>query len=265
MNTVSLGDITLSYREAGAGSPILFVHGFPLDHSMWNGQIDVLSKRFRAIAPDLRGFGRSGVTDGVVTMERMADDLAALLDALAIGEPIVLCGLSMGGYIALEFWRKYAARLRGLVFCDTRAAADKPEIAANRLTTAERVLTEGVRPVADSMKLRVFSPRTAETHPHLVEATERVMHRTDPRGVATASRGMARRRDFTAELKDIECPALVLVGADDALSPPSEMEAMAAGIPDALFRIIPDAGHLAPLEQPTATNAALEEFLDSLG
>jgi pimeloyl-ACP methyl ester carboxylesterase len=264
MNVISLGDISLSYRDLGSRLPILFVHGFPLDHSMWNGQINVLSRRFRTIAPDLRGFGGSGVSEGVVTMERMADDLAALLDALSIDEPIVLCGLSMGGYVALEFWRKYAKRLRGIVFCDTRAAADKPEIAASRLATAERVLAEGVKPVTDSMKLKVFSPHTAATQPQLIEATERVMLRTDPRGIAAASRGMAERRDFTAEQKNIECPTLVLVGADDVLSPPTEMQTMASAIPNARFQIIPNAGHLAPLEQPTEANAVIEEFLDSL-
>jgi 3-oxoadipate enol-lactonase len=261
MKSISVNDISISYRDSGSGVPLLLVHGFPFDHAMWNGQIDAISERHRVIAPDLRGFGQSELGEGGTTMERMADDLAGLLDALKIDEPIVLCGLSMGGYIAFEFWRKHAARLKALILCDTRAAADKPEAAANRLTMADRVLREGPRPLVDSMLLKLFSPRTRDEHPHLVNEIERIMLRADPRGIASAARAMAQRRDFSADVQDISCPTLVLVGADDALSPPAEMQALAAAIPNAEYRTIPDAGHLSPLEQPTAVNAAIAEFL----
>ena len=240
------------------------MHGFPFDHTMWNGQIASLSGRCRVIAPDLRGFGGSGASEGVATMEQMADDLAALLDALAIREPIVLCGLSMGGYIALEFWRKHASKIKALILCDTRAAADKPEAAANRIAMADHVLREGPRPLVDSMLPKLFSPRTCADQPRIVEEIERIMLRSDPRGIAAAARGMAQRRDFTAELSNIHCPTLVLVGADDAFSPPAEMQALAEAIPNAEYRMISEAGHMAPVEQPTAVNAAIETFLTGL-
>ena len=201
MPSVSINDIALSYHDSGRGVPLLLVHGFPFDHTMWRGQIAGLSDRYRSIAPDLRGFGESGVTEGLVTMEQMADDLAAFLDELAIRELIVLCGLSMGGYIAFEFWRKYALKLKAMILCDTRAAADKSEVAENRLTMADRVLREGPRPLVDSMLPKLFSPRTCADRPRLVEEMESVMLRTDPRGIAAAARGMAERRDFTAELE----------------------------------------------------------------
>jgi 3-oxoadipate enol-lactonase len=264
MPIVVLNKIDLTYHDSGRGAALLLVHGFPFDHTMWSGQIAALSDRCRVIAPDLRGFGGSGVSEGVVTMEQMADDLAALLDALAIREPVVLCGLSMGGYIAFEFLRKYAAKLKALILCDTRAAADTPAAAANRLVMADRVISEGPRPLVESMLPKLFSPRTYLDQPRMVQEVESVMMRADPKGIAAAARGMAERRDFIADLKNILCPTKVLVGADDALSPPAEMQAMAASIPNVELQTISNAGHLSPVEQPTAVNAAIEAFLDSL-
>jgi 3-oxoadipate enol-lactonase len=264
MQTLSINHTSIAFHDSGRGQPLVLVHGFPLDHTMWKGQIAGLSSQHRVIAPDVRGFGASGVSEGIVTMEQMADDVAALVDALDIREPIVLCGLSMGGYIALEFWRKHAGKLKALILCDTRAEADKPEVAANRLALADRVLGEGPQPLVDSMLPKIFSPRTYADQPRIVAETERVMLGTDPRGIAAAAQGMAQRRDFSAELKNIRVPTLALVGADDALTPPADMLAIAAAIPLAQTCLIPAAGHMAPLEQPTATNAAIVSFLANL-
>ena len=197
-------------------------------------------------------------------MEQLADDLAALLDALGIGEPIVLCGLSMGGYVAFQFCRKYAARLRGLVLCDTRAAADTPEVAAGRLAMADRVLREGPGPLVETMIPRLFAAETAQQRPDVVAALRDVMMNNDPRGIAAAARGMAQRPDSTPTLGDIRCPTLVLVGQHDAISPPAEMQTIAAAIPRSEFVEIPASGHMTPLENPTAVNAALKEFLARL-
>src|SRR5437588_1423727 len=180
MPTVSIGDIDLDYVDSGAvdrGTAVgnlpvlLLVHGFPLDHTMWKYQLDGLADVARVIAPDLRGFGRSGVTPGTVSpdtlspdtvsMERYADDLAGLLDALKIGEKIVFCGLSMGGYIAWQFWRKYSSRVAKLILCDTRAAPDTPDAAKTRLTTAERVQKTGTQALAELMLGKLFAPATA--------------------------------------------------------------------------------------------------------
>jgi len=264
MQTAVIGDVSLAYRDAGQGPPLVLVHGFPLDHSMWAGQMDVLARRWRVIVPDLRGFGQSGVTDGTVTMEQFADDLAALLDHLQIREPVVLCGLSMGGYIAFAFWRKHAARLRGLILCDTRSAADTPEGAAGRQAMADRVLKEGPRSVVEMMAPKLFSPKTLAERPQLAEAMKQVMLRTDPRGIAAAARGMAQRPDATPDLPKIACRTLVLVGEDDAISPAAEMRGIAERIPQARLAIIPRAGHMAPLERPAEVNQAIDEFLISL-
>jgi pimeloyl-ACP methyl ester carboxylesterase len=219
----------------------------------------------RILAPDLRGFGRSRPAgDNKVTMEQFADDLAALLDGLAISEPIVLCGLSMGGYIAFQFWRKYAARLRGLILCDTRATADPPEAAAGRRDAAARVLREGSASLVEGMLPRVFSKTTRQHHPEMIEGIRPVMLASDPRGIAAASLGMAERPDMSAFLGKICCPTLVIVGQNDVVSPPDEMRGIATAIPGAKFVEIPAAGHLAPLENPAAVNGAIAAFIESL-
>jgi pimeloyl-ACP methyl ester carboxylesterase len=260
MSIVQAGNVRLNVVERGKGRPLLLVHGYPLDHSMWRGQIDGLADRCRLIAPDLRGFGASGVTAGTVTMEQMADDLAGLLDALKITEPIVLCGLSMGGYVAWQFALKYRARLAKLILCDTRAAADSPEAAAGRLKTADKVLAEGAAPAAEALIPKLFAPETYQQQPKIVEETRQVILRTKPEGIAGALRGMAERPDVTVQLAQLDVPALLICGEHDGISPPSEMRQIASQMPHAKFVEIANAGHMAPLEQPAAVNAAMRDF-----
>jgi 3-oxoadipate enol-lactonase len=266
MKSLSVRGTELCFVDCGHGQPVLFVHGFPLDHTMWTAQIDVLSGQYRVIAPDLRGFGRSAgvLPDRTMTMEHFADDLAGLLDALDIREPIVYCGLSMGGYIAFQFQRKYAARLRGLVLCDTRSTADTPEGVASRRTMADRVLKEGVAFVAETMLPRLFCETTHRQRPELVEGLRRVIMANSPQGIAAAALGMGERPDMTASLDEIRCPTLVIVGRDDVISPPTEMRGIAEAIPDGKFVEIPAAGHMSPMENPAAVNAAILEFLATL-
>lgn len=264
MKRFTVNGVELATADRGSGLPLVLVHGFPLHHAMWNAQLEALSGRYRVIAPDLRGFGASGVTEGTVTMEQFADDLAALLDALEIDQPVVLCGLSMGGYIAWAFWRKYPSRVRALVFCDTRAAADSPEAAANRLATAERVMREGPGPVADGMLPKLTAKVAPKMHPEVIETLRQMILSTDPRGIAAAARGMAQRPDATAWLPQIACPTLVLVGQEDAISPVAEMRAIAEAIPGAQFVEIGGAGHMSPMENPAEVNVAIGAFLAEL-
>ncbi len=261
MRIVQAGDVALQVVERGRGMPILLVHGFPLEHSMWDAQIAQLSRRWRVIAPDLAGFGGSQARDGVATMEQMADDLAALLDALEISEPVVLCGLSMGGYVAFQFWRKYVSRLRGLVLCDTRAVADAPEAAQARLKVAEQVLRAGVGGVVDAMMPKLFAPSSLEKHVDAIRVQREKMLAAAPQGVAAALTGMAARPDVRGDLPRIALPTLVVVGQHDVLATVDEMRAMAQAIPGAQFVVIPESGHMAPLENPAAFQAAIEPFL----
>jgi 3-oxoadipate enol-lactonase len=260
MNTVGLGDIEMAVEDRGSGPVILFVHGLPLDHTMWQAQIDEFSRGFRVLAPDLRGFGESPLGKGEVTMRRYAEDLALLLDRLGIREKIIFCGLSMGGYIAWQFWQKYAERLAGLVVCDTRAAADTPEARAGRAALAAKVLDVGPQAAADAMLPKLFAPESERENPAAIAATRAVILRTSAAGIAAALDGMAKRPDVTDMLGGIAVRTLVIVGEHDAISPPAEMRGIADRIPGAEFAVIKRAGHMSPLEEPDAFNEALGRF-----
>ncbi len=261
MPRLSVNGIDLHVVDRGTGRLLLLVHGFPLDHSMWHGQIGQFAATCRVIAPDLRGFGQSPVTDEPVTMATYADDLAALLDALNVTEPVCFCGLSMGGYIAWEFVARHRHRLGSLILCDTRAAADNEAARRTREQAARRVLKEGPDFLADGMIDKLFVKSTREQHPEIITQTQQVIRSTSPVSIAAASRAMAARPDVTGRLPDIDVPTLLLVGQHDAISPPSEMRRIATALPHATFVEIPDAGHMAPLERPDAVNAAIEYFL----
>jgi len=258
----------LAHLDRGAGAPVLLIHGFPLDHTMWDAQIDALANTARVIAPDLRGFGESprGDVDSNqgISMEQFADDLVALLDAIGITEPIVLVGMSMGGYIAWQFIGRYPERVRALVQLDTRAIADDEETRAGRLKMAHNVAEWGSGRVAEMMGPRLFSPRAFETKPGLVAAVRRVVEATSPATIAAAQRGMASRPDVTGMLSSISVRTLVIVGDQDVISPPAEMEAIAQAIPNSEFVVIPNSGHMTTMEQPEIVNEALREFITSL-
>ena len=289
MKRVSAAGVDLWCEDRGHGLPLLLVHGFPLDHSMWAGQLELaaaapallVGERFRSpgppakrpfpslpdlriIAPDLRGFGRSPARGETAAMGEFADELAALLDSLNVEGPVVYCGLSMGGYIAWQFWRKYSQRLRALILCDTRAQADTPEAAAGRREMADRVLREGPAPLVEMMLPKLLGEATRRRRPELVDELRQRIMRNSPAGIAAAARGLADRPDMTAALAEIRCPTLLLVGAEDVISPPAEMRGIAAAIPGARLVEIPDAGHMSPLENSAAVNAAMAEFLASL-
>jgi pimeloyl-ACP methyl ester carboxylesterase len=255
----------LFVSEAGAGRPVLLVHGFPLDRSMWAGQMEGLSDRLRLIAVDLPGFGQSFATlegdEPVLGMDAIADDLAALLDELNVAGPVAFCGLSMGGYVAWQFWKRHRARLGRLILCDTRAAADSPAAAQERRQFAAKALDAGSKVVADRMLPKLFGSQTVQEQPELVERTRQTMLATKPATLAAALRGMAERADFTSQLGEIDVPALVICGEHDAISPPAEMRGIASAMPNATFELIEGAGHMAPLESPAAVNHAIARFL----
>ena len=261
MKTLRVRDLEMAFVEEGSGLPLLLVHGFPLDHTMWKYQIEEFTQHCRVIAPDLRGFGRTSVTPGTTTMEQMADDLNALLDVLGIHEQIVFCGLSMGGYVGWQFARKYESRLKALVACDTRVIADSAEQAASRRELAERVLREGPSPVAETMLPKLFSGETQSRRPDLVQATRDVIMRTKPEGIAAALRGLAERPDMSEFVTKLELATFVIVGEHDAISSSEEMEGIAESMPNAAWVVVPHAGHLSPLENPDVFNEALAQYI----
>ncbi len=236
---------------------------------MWDAQIEALSAQYRVIAPDLRGFGQSSLESGDaergVSMEQYADDLAELLDVLGVREPIVLVGFSMGGYIAWQFVRKYADRLRALVQCDTRAAADTQDARETRLRMADHAAEWGSARIAELTSPKMLRTDAFEMERHVVEQLGRVIARTSPAAIAAAQRGMAARPDVTSMLPTISVPTLIVVGAEDAISPPQEMRAIADAIPNAEYIEIPDAGHMTTMENPDAVNEALVQILCEVG
>ncbi|MCB9851047.1 MAG: alpha/beta fold hydrolase [Phycisphaerales bacterium] len=261
---VRLDDVELAVTVRGKGRPLLFVHGFPLSRRMWDAQVDAFAATHQVIAPDLRGFGESGVNDKPQTMESYADDLADVLNALGISQRVVLCGLSMGGYIAFAFCHKYASRLAGLVLADTRAIGDSEQAAKDRVAMAERVLAEGPMPVVEGMVGKLFGPQTYASKPELVESVRQMMLGSSPVGMSAAMRAMAVRRNWTGELKNMTTPALVVVGSGDVISPPAEMREIAEGLPHCEYVELTTAGHMSPMEEPAGFNRALAAFCDRL-
>jgi pimeloyl-ACP methyl ester carboxylesterase len=268
MPSIPLTRGPLAYIDRGQGPPVLLVHGFPLDHTMWSAQIEALAAHARVIAPDLRGFGQSplGKVDPQhgISMEQYADELAEFLDALNIAEPIILAGFSMGGYIAWQFVRKHGDRVRALIQCDTRAIADTDEGRAGRIKMAENVAEWGSARVAEIMGPKLLSAKALETRPELMAEIRRVVANTSPAAIAAAQRGMAARPDVTALLPSISVPTLILVGAEDAISTRDEMRKIADAIPNAEFVEIPASGHMTTMESPAALNKALAGFIARL-
>lgn len=252
--------ISMHVEDRGAGPTALFVHGFPLSGRMWQPTIDRLQRSLRCIAPDLRGHGRSDAS-AQASIELFADDLASLLVALRIDRPVVVVGLSMGGMIALDFFRRYRPRVRALALCDTRANAESPEGKVRRKTMADAALRDGSRAVADRMIETILAPSAAPT---LRQDVHAMMCATPPQGVAAAALALAERPDSEPTLPLIDCPTLVVAGEQDALTPPDYMRYMSGQIPGARFEIIPGAGHLPPMEQPDGFAGVLHTFIDQI-
>lgn len=254
---------TIACEDAGHGTPVLLIHGFPLDREMWNDQLRGLSASARVIAPDLRGFGESGPPPDVMPMEDYATDLAELLEILAVDRAVV-CGLSMGGYVALAFHARFPERTAGLVLANTRAGADSDAARAARLQNVKRAYAEGAGAIADAMLPKMLTDATRAARPALASGVRAMMARQTPDGLAAALRGMAARQDRTADLAGIAVPTLVVTGDADTLIPPSESALIAAAVPNARLVTIPGAAHLSNVERPEAFNAAVASFLGTI-
>jgi 3-oxoadipate enol-lactonase len=255
--------IEVAYDDAGSGRPFVLLHGFPFNRSMWREQAAALSETCRVVTPDLRGLGETSAGTGPATMEEMAEDLSALLDELGVGRAIV-GGLSMGGYVALAFLRAHVSRVGALVLADTRAQADTDDARRTREETARRALAEGMEPIADAMLPKLLAPATRERRPDVVARVREMILGSNPEGAASALRGMAARRDQTDLLEAAGVPTLVVVGSEDAITPPSEAEAMSAKIKGSRLVKIEGAGHVSNVERPGEFNRALADFLSGL-
>lgn len=254
----------LTVEVRGNGPALLLVHGYPLDRTLWRHQLPAFA-RWRRIAPDLRGFGasRGAALPPGGGMQRYADDLVAILDRCEV-DGAVCCGLSMGGYILFELLRRHPERVRGLVLMDTKAGVDAPEVKRARDESAALAARDGAGAIAERMLPKLLSAATVETQPETVAAVRKMMGRASVEGIVAALQAMRDRPDSRPQLANIAVPTLVVCGAEDSLTPPGEMQAIAAAVRGARYVEIASAAHLTPLEQPLAVNRALTEFLTGL-
>jgi pimeloyl-ACP methyl ester carboxylesterase len=250
-----------TYAEAGSSTPLVLLHAFPLSKAMWQPQLAALSDIARVLAVDLPGFGGSRGFDGAPSIDAMADRVAQFLDALHISEPIVLGGLSMGGYVSLAFARRHANRLRALILADTKADADDETAKANRDKMIALVQQSGSSAVVDQMIPRLIGADTRSHNPEIVAGTRLIGAAQTPAGIAAALQAMRDRPDASPSLASIPVPTLVVVGAQDEVTPLAKAEALQRAISGAQLVTISGAGHLSSLEQPDAFNAAMRTFI----
>jgi len=251
------------YDDVGNGIPLLMIHGFPLDRTVWRSQIEGLQSVARVIAPDLRGFGHSGDAPETMPMDEYAADLKALLDALSLAQAVV-CGLSMGGYIALAFLARFPGAVKALILANTRAAADGDQAREARFASARKAYDDGVPSIAEALLPKMLTEATLDHRPTLRTYVYAMMTRQPPGGVAAALRGMAARPDRSEWIKSINIPTLIIAGSADTLIPPAESETMARAIAGSKLIVIPDAAHLSNIENPEAFNAAVRAFIRKL-
>jgi pimeloyl-ACP methyl ester carboxylesterase len=255
--------VSLAVDVRGDGPAILFIHGYPLDHTVWAPQLEALDG-WRRIAPDLRGMGQSDAPDLGYGMATYAEDLVALLDALGVDRAVV-AGLSMGGYVALELLRRWRERVSGLVLVDTRAEADSPDGRRARDAAAHQARELGAGAIADAMLPGLLAAASRERDPSLAGRVRQVIANAPVAGIVGALSAMRDRPDNTDLLATLEgVPTLVVVGAEDRITPPDQARAMADRIPGAQLAVVPGAGHLPTLEAPDATTRVIRTFLGAL-
>jgi len=243
--------------------PVVFIHGFPFDHTMWHNQIDFLKNDFYCVTYDLRGLGQSKAGQGQYTIEGFTDDLFEIMDELKLSRP-VLCGLSMGGYIALRAMERNQERFSGLALMDTKASADDNEGKLKRADGIKKINLQGIKNFIAGFVPNCFGDIAMQEMKDMYETTLDKSLKSDPVGVKGCLLAMAGRTDTEPFLEKIEVPALVMCGSLDKLIPPEVMRGMAEKIKGSEFASVPRAGHITPLENPEFVNDVLAGFLRRL-
>jgi pimeloyl-ACP methyl ester carboxylesterase len=280
-------NVQFNVYDWGKGIPILFIHGFPFDSSMWHQAASVLLQKqnddaqtflqYRTIMPDLRGMGKNTLpntsrtpTQHGIEIDKYADDLNEILDKLEVKEPVVVVGLSMGGYIAMQFVHKYSERVNGLVLCNTKTTPDPDDAKAKRfelidnITASRDNASQVLEGVADSMIPKLFAALTYSDKPEVVDKVRSMITSNNPQGISAAAWGMATREDTTQFLSNAQCLVLVIGGDEDKFTPPSAMKQLADVAIIGKYVEIPNAGHLPPMEQPELFAIALNNFIKEL-
>jgi len=255
---------TLAITTAGSGKTVFLLHGFPLDSRMWQHQLPVLARSFHVVTVDFRGFGQSTCEGQAFSLSDLAEDVEFVRQHLASEQPIALIGLSMGGYVALEYWHTYSHRLAGLVLSNTKPSADNEEAKAGRQKMAADALQSGTWPAVAPMFGKLLAEKTIREDQATANLVQDMMPSVPAKTVAAALRAMAARHDFTDQLARIRVPTLVITGQFDAISSPESNRQWSQALPDARLEIIDEAGHLPPLESPQSYNSALLSFLNKV-
>jgi pimeloyl-ACP methyl ester carboxylesterase len=257
-----IGGATIGYDDVGEGTPVVFLHAFPLNRTMWKPQMSVFATDWRCITIDFRGFGESAPV-APFTIDRYADDVVELLDEIGVRRAIVV-GLSMGGYVAFSLWRRHAPRLQALVLADTRAAADSPETRKRRHELMTVARTDGAGAVADRQVVGLLGKSTRERRAEIESAVHAIAASATVDGIVGGLEAMLGRPDSTPTLATLTIPTLVVVGDEDVITPPKEGRAMHAAIRGSRFELLTNAGHLSSVERPAAFNAVVTEFLNGV-
>jgi 3-oxoadipate enol-lactonase len=258
---VKANGIEICYDDLGAGTlPVIFIHGFPFNKSSWQPQLDALQAQFRVIAYDNRGFGQSQEGDEKLTVTLMANDLIKLMDSLEIDKAII-CGLSMGGYIALNAVTRFPDRFAAFVLCDTQCVSDTPEGAKKRYETAEKIQKEGKEKFAEGFMGKLFAKETVASNMSVQENVRSMIISTSVPTLVAALDALAQRTETCTELKNVAKPSLIICGEEDGITPPAQSETMHKNLSGSEIVIIPNAGHLSNLEQPALFNEILQNYL----
>lgn len=255
MEKVNINNVTLAYERRGRGTPLVLLHGYPLDHTIWNETAPFLEDQFDLILPDLRGFGDSTTVDSPYTMDSIAADIAGLLNHLGI-EKTAIAGHSMGGYVALTFARLYPARVRGLGLISSQVPADPPDRKEGRYATAAQVSENGTVGVVEAMTPKLSTDQRVQS------IVRGIMEKQSAAGVIGALKAMAERLDSTELLAAFKFPVVVLHGDADALIPAERAREVKAALAQAELAVLPGVGHMPMLEAPEATAAALRKLAE---
>jgi pimeloyl-ACP methyl ester carboxylesterase len=257
-----VGDTEIAFDDVGTGLPVVFLHGFPLNRTMWDPQVGALVAECRCISIDFRGLGESAASEPY-SMDRYADDVIGVFETLQI-ERAVIVGLSMGAYVAFALWRRHRARVRGLVLAHTRATADSVEMIERRRAMIEMAETQGSSAIANMHISGLMGKTTRDRRPDIYDAVHRMIAQAPAEGVIGALEAMIERPDSSATVATIDVPTLIIGGDEDVMTPPKEMRALQQAIGGSRLEILQQAGHLSNIERPAAFNTVVSEFLGSL-
>jgi len=255
-------DADISYEVVGNGAPVVLLHPFPAHHDFWRTSLQQLPSRYTLILPDLRAHGSSGTGEGPATMEKHCADLIRLLSDVRVAR-CVFVGVSIGGYILFEFWRRHRERISALVLCNTKAKADTAEAKAGRLQSAAKVIEQGVEAFAEEMLSKVLGQTTRSTRPDLVDGARKMMLRMSAEDVSLTQKGMAERPDSVPTLKSMNVPTLIITGDEDTMTGVAEADLMRQHIVNSQMKVIGKAGHYSPWEQPDEAGRLIRQFLDT--